>query len=166
MPIETAFIGIGSNLGEPLEFVKQAISSLRQLRLSTLSGLSSIYRSEPLGDLPQDDYVNAVVRIETELEPADLLLELQAIEQAFYRKRDPDNPWGPRTMDLDIILYGNHRLDDSHLTIPHPRFNERLFVLQPMAEIAGDFYIAGYGSLSYLLQQAPEMRLQRIDHPA
>lgn len=164
MPVESVYIAIGSNLGEPAEFAKQAINSIRHLRSSELMGVSSLYRSEPLGDIPQDDYVNAVVKIDTSLEPAELLLELQAIEQAFYRMRDPDNPWGPRTMDLDIILYGNRRLNDSHLTIPHPRFSERLFVLQPMKEIAGDFYIAGFGSLDYLLQQAPDLKLQRIDN--
>ncbi len=164
MPTETVYIGIGSNLGEPLDFVTQAINSIRSMRQSQLTGSSSLYRSEPLGEFAQDDYVNAVVRIDTSLEPTDLLLELQAIEQAFYRQRDPENPWGPRTMDLDIILYGNRRIDDSHLQVPHPRFTERLFVLEPMLEIAGDFYIAGYGSLSYLLQQAPDMRLQRIDN--
>ena len=164
MPTETVYIGIGSNLGEPLDFVTQAINSIRSMRQSQLTGSSSLYRSEPLGEFAQDDYVNAVVRINTSLEPTDLLLELQAIEQAFYRQRDPENPWGPRTMDLDIILYGNRRIDDSHLQVPHPRFTERLFVLEPMLEIAGDFYIAGYGSLSYLLQQAPDMRLQRIDN--
>ncbi len=164
MPTETVYIGIGSNLGEPLDFVTQAINSIRSMRQSQLTGSSSLYRSEPLGEFAQDDYVNAVVRINTSLEPTDLLLELQAIEQAFYRQRDPENPWGPRTMDLDIILYGNRRIYDSHLQVPHPRFTERLFVLEPMLEIAGDFYIAGYGSLSYLLQQAPDMRLQRIDN--
>ena len=162
MPTEAVFIGIGSNLGDPEDFVRQAIGSLKHLPKSHFQSQSSLYRSEPLGDIPQDDYVNAVVKIETELQPMDLLLELQAIEQAFYRQRDPDKPWGPRTMDLDIILFGNRRINDSHLQVPHPRFAERLFVLQPMMEIAGDFYISGFGSLSYLLKQAPELRLQSI----
>lgn len=163
MPTEAVFIGIGSNLGDPEDFVRQAIANLKHLPKSHLTSQSSLYRSEPLGDFPQDDYVNAVVKIETELEPMDLLLELQAIEQAFYRQRDPDNPWGPRTMDLDIILFGDRRIDDSHLQVPHPRFAERLFVLQPMMEITGDFYISGFGKLGYLLNQAPELRLQQID---
>ncbi len=163
MPTETVFIGIGSNLGEPLDFVKQAIASIRQMRQSQFGQQSSLYRTAPLGDTPQDDYINAVVSIETSLQPTELLLELQAIEQAFYRQRDPDNPWGPRTMDLDIILFGNRKINDSHLTVPHPRFSERLFVLQPMLEIAGDFYISGYGSLSYLLKEAPELRLEKLN---
>ncbi len=162
MPTEAVFIGIGSNLGDPEDFVRQAINSLKQLPKSQFDSQSSLYHSEPLGDFPQDDYVNAVVKIDTELQPMDLLLELQAIEQAFYRQRDPDNPLGPRTMDLDIILFGDRRIDDSHLQVPHPRFSERVFVLQPMLEISGDLYVSGFGSLSYLLEQAPELRLQKI----
>jgi 2-amino-4-hydroxy-6-hydroxymethyldihydropteridine diphosphokinase len=92
----------------------------------------------------------------------DLLLELQAIEQAFYRQRDEKKKWAPRTLDLDIILFGTRKLSDSHLTIPHAELQNRLFVLKPMFEISGDLYITGLGSLKYLLEHAPVIAIQPI----
>ena len=145
MPTETAYIGVGSNIGDSATIVEQAIEALGRIVDCRLNGRSSLYRSAPLGDIPQDDYINAVARIETELEPLPLLLQLQAIESAFYRQRDEELHWGPRTLDLDIILFGNRHFDDSHLVIPHPQFTARRFVLEPMLEIDGDRYIPGYG---------------------
>jgi 2-amino-4-hydroxy-6-hydroxymethyldihydropteridine diphosphokinase len=106
------------------------------------------------------------VKIGTELQPLELLLELQAIEYAFYRRRDDEQRWGPRTLDLDIILFGNRRFEDSHLVIPHPEFANRRFVLEPMLEIDGDRFIPGYGSLEYLARQAPPLAMEKLpqDH--
>ena len=115
-----------------------------------------------MSDIPQDDYVNAVVAIRTSLRPTYLLLELQAIEHAFYRQRDPALKWAPRTLDLDVILYGNQVINDSHLTIPHPEMSRRLFVLKPLLEVSGDLYIPGFGSLSYLVSQAAPIDIQKI----
>lgn len=163
MAQHTAYIGIGSNLGDPEQQVRDVLPRLNRIRDTHLLATSSLYRSEPVGHIDQDDYINAVARLDTELEPYSLLLELQAIEQAFYRRRDDVPVWGPRTMDLDILLYGNRNMHDSHLTIPHPEMARRLFVLQPLQEIAGDLYIPRLGSLHYLISQAPAMRLQRLD---
>ena len=163
MPAEEVFIAIGSNLGDSITFVEEAISAIGAIQQCELRARSSLYRSQPLGDIPQDDYINAVVRIETTLEPLALLLELQAIEHAYYRNRDDETRWGPRTLDLDIILFGNRSFDDSHLSIPHPRFAERRFVLEPMLEIDGDRFITGFGSLSYLLEHAPPLAMQKLD---
>jgi 2-amino-4-hydroxy-6-hydroxymethyldihydropteridine diphosphokinase len=157
------YIGIGSNLGDPLSQVQDVMPMLDHLPQTRLLASSSLYRSEPVSDIEQDDYINAVVAIETGLPPEALLLELQALENAFYRRREPDQHWGPRSMDLDILLYGQHRLNDSHLVIPHPEMHRRLFVLLPLQEIAGDLYLPGLGSLSYLAQQAPAIDMQRIE---
>ncbi len=163
MPVEEAFIGIGSNIGDSVTIVEEAIRAIGAIQHCSLSARSSLYRSEALGDIPQDDYINAVVKIETGLEPLALLLELQAIEHAYYRNRDEETRWAPRTLDLDIILFGNRVFEDSHLTIPHPHFAERRFVLEPMLEIDGDRFIAGHGSLSWLIDQAPALTMEKLD---
>jgi 2-amino-4-hydroxy-6-hydroxymethyldihydropteridine diphosphokinase len=162
MPVEEAYIAIGSNIGDSITIVNQAIAALDRIRDCRLNGHSSLYRSTAVGDLPQADYINAVARINTELAPLDLLLELQAIEYAYYRRRDGEDRWGPRTLDLDIILFGNRTLNDSHLVVPHPEFVNRRFVLEPMLEIDGDRYIPGYGSLAFLVEEAPALAMEKL----
>ena len=162
MRTEPVYIGLGSNIGDSEVIVDAALDALGNIRRCHLTGRSSLYRSAALGDIPQNDYINAVARLDTSLEPMALLLELQAIESAFYRQRDARQHWGPRTLDLDIILYGSRRIDDSHLVIPHPEFTRRRFVLEPMLEIEGDRYIPGYGSLAWLIDEAPHMRMEKI----
>lgn len=165
MPIEDVYIGIGSNLTNPVSIVHDAINCLDKISRSELVKCSSLYQSEPVSDIPQDDYVNAVVAIKTDLQPTFLLLELQAIEHAFYRQRDPALKWAPRTLDLDVILYGNRNINDSHLTVPHPEMSKRLFVLRPLFEVAGEIYIPGLGSLSYLIDQATPIEMHKIRKP-
>ena len=132
-------------------------------RLPGGSGYSGFYQSEAVSEIKQDDYINAVAKLSTGLEPFELLLELEAIEHAFYRQRTPGVKDEPRTMDLDILLYDNLFHTDSHLTLPHPQMHQRLFVLLPLKEVAGDMYIAGLGSLDYLIEQAPPLRIKRLD---
>lgn len=163
MPTEEVYIGIGSNLGDSVAIARNAINLLGKITKSKLVKYSSLYESEPVGDIPQDNYVNAVVALETSLEPIDLLLELQAIENAYYRKRDPALRWGPRTLDLDIILYGKRAIMDSHLTVPHSEMQNRLFVLKPLLEIVGDIYIPGLGNLDYLIDSAPAIKIDIIN---
>ena len=165
MPTEEVFVGLGSNIGDSITIVEQAITALGNISGCRLLGRSSLYRSAAIGDIPQDDYINAVARIETKLEPTALLLELQAIEHAYYRRRDAEQRWAPRTLDLDIILFGNRQFDDSHLSIPHPEFSRRLFVLEPMFEIDGDRFVTGYGSLRYLIDQAPALEMEKLEQP-
>ncbi len=162
MQTEEVFIGLGSNIGDSATIIAQALNALDNISQSNLRGRSSLYRSTALGDIPQDDYINAVARIDTSLEPMALLLELQAIEQAYYRQRDQGQRWAPRTLDLDIILFGNRNIADSHLTVPHPGLAERRFVLEPMFEIDGDRFIPGHGSLSYLIDQAPAIEIEKL----
>jgi 2-amino-4-hydroxy-6-hydroxymethyldihydropteridine diphosphokinase len=163
VPTEVVYIALGSNIGDSITIVEQAIAALGRIHGCRLRARSSLYRSAALGDSAQDDYINAVARLDTELEPLALLLELQAIEYAYYRRRDAEQRWAPRTLDLDIILFGNRRMNDSHLVIPHPEFTRRRFVLQPMLEIDGDRYLPGYGSLAYLCAQAPPLDMERLD---
>ena len=160
-----AFIGVGSNLADPLYQVLDVIPRLAQLRDTELLTCSSLYQTEPVGDIEQEDFINAVACLHTSLRPMDLLLELQAIEHAFYRNREKEQKWGPRTMDLDILLYGNLHQHDSHLTIPHPEMQNRLFVLLPLREIASDLYIPGLGSLDYMIKQAPKLGIKKLDLP-
>ena len=157
------YIGIGSNLGDPLQQVIDVLPLLDGMPNSRLCAHSSLYRSAAVSEIEQADYINAVAAIDTTLTPVECLLELQAIEQAFYRQRDPDVHWGPRTMDLDILLFGAEQRQDSHLTIPHPEMKNRRFVLEPLLEIAGDLYLPGLGSLSYLIEHAPPLQMQRLD---
>ncbi len=162
MPTEEVFVAIGSNLGDSVTIVQQAFDALANIGGCRLQGRSSLYRSEAIGDIAQDDYINAVALLDCGIEPYDLLLELQAIEHAYYRRRDQEERWAPRTLDLDIILFGNRSYDDSHLVIPHPEFVNRRFVLEPMFEIDGDRFIAGSGSLAYLIEQAPPLKMEKL----
>ncbi len=156
------YIGIGSNLADPRQQVIDVLPQLGLIRRTSLVAHSSLYQTEAVSDIPQEDYINAVACLETSLTPMELLLELQAIEYAFYRQRSYEVKWAPRTMDLDILLYGQQRLNDTHLVVPHAEMQNRLFVLQPLREITGDIYIVGLGSLDYLIQHAPPMRVTRL----
>lgn len=163
MKAELVYVGIGSNIGDSITIATDAINRLGDIQHCTLVQQSSIYRSEPVSDIPQDDYINAVALIETTLEPMPLLRELQTIEQAFNRQRDPALHWAPRTLDLDIILFGQRVMNDQYLNVPHHEMANRLFVLTPMLEISGDQLIPGLGSLQYLINKAPSIQLNKID---
>jgi 2-amino-4-hydroxy-6-hydroxymethyldihydropteridine diphosphokinase len=111
---------------------------------------SHVYRTAPVGDPDQPDFLNAIVEIETVLEPLALLRGMQRIEIELGRTRDPDRRWGPRTIDLDLLLFGHAVVREQDLTVPHPRMGERAFVLEPLAELAPDLEIPGLGRLSEL----------------
>ncbi|NBW25088.1 MAG: 2-amino-4-hydroxy-6-hydroxymethyldihydropteridine diphosphokinase [Betaproteobacteria bacterium] len=130
-----ATLGVGANLGDPRTAVRKAIADLARLPDTDMVGISSLYGSAPL-DADGPDYVNAVVQVRTALSPDALLAALQAIEQKAGRERPYWN--APRTLDLDILLYGAARVDHEHLQIPHPRMWQRAFVVVPLAEIAPD----------------------------
>ena len=163
--MDRIYIGIGSNLADPYQQVVDVVPRLAAIRACRMIDCSSLYRTEPVSDIPQEDFINAVACLDTDQEPLDMLLELQAIEYAFYRQRDPRKKWAPRTMDLDIILFGSRKSEDSYLTLPHPEMHKRMFVLQPLREIAGDLYIPGLGSIDYLIGHAPPMRVDRVADP-
>jgi 2-amino-4-hydroxy-6-hydroxymethyldihydropteridine diphosphokinase len=158
--VERAFIGIGANLGDPIAQVRAAIDALATLPDSRLAAASSLYASAPLAYTHQPDFVNAVVALDTALEPHALLGELQAIESRFGRARTFRN--APRTLDLDILLYGNRVIDEPGLELPHPRLHERAFALMPVVEIDPDCVIPGRGRASEWLAHCAEQRIQRL----
>jgi len=136
----TAYIGLGSNLQQPSQQIQAALQALKQLPTTRLIGHSSLYRSPPLGPADQPDYINAVAILATELSPHALLFLLQAIETQQGRVRNGIR-WGPRTLDLDILLYDNLCFTDSRLILPHPGLYERAFVLCPLYECAPDLVL-------------------------
>ena len=129
----TAFIGIGANLGDPVGAVRAAIEGLRALPMTQLIAASSLYRSAP-HEAGGPDYVNAVAQVATRLDALALLGELQQLEARAGRERPYRN--APRTLDLDLLLYGSARIHSARLVVPHPRLHQRAFVLVPLAEIA------------------------------
>ena len=131
--IETAYIGIGSNVGDTLNNCRKAIELIHQINGCKVTGRSAFYRTEPVGATSQDWYVNGVIRIETILGPHELLKSLLSIESAMGRIRR--QKWEPRVIDLDILLYGDKIIEESDLRIPHPLMHQRRFVLMPMAQL-------------------------------
>lgn len=144
------YIALGSNLGNPEDNVMQAFEALRQLPMSTLVACSSLYQSKPMGQRLQPDYINAVAAIHTRLDPFDLLDKTQEIERAFGRDRKEDR-WDSRTLDLDILLYGDCQMETERLTLPHYGMNIREFVLYPLAEIAPNLHLPDGSSLASLI---------------
>ena len=155
-----AYIGLGSNMANPVAQVREALDELAHLPSSRLLAVSSLYRSAPVGKLDQPDFINAVALIETDLTPQDLLKSLLEIEHYHGRVREYRN--GPRTLDLDILLYDDLQCNDAHLTLPHPRMHQRAFVLQPLCEIAPDCRLAGHGPLAELLKECSGQQLERV----
>lgn len=151
-----AFIGIGANLGDPAASVRAAVAALAALPGTTLVVTSSLYRTAPV-DAGGDDYINAVACIETALDAPALLTALQHIELLHGRERPYRN--APRTLDLDILLFGSAMRDDAQLTVPHPRMTERAFVLVPLLEIAPDVRIPGKGAAHDWLAAVSDQRI-------
>jgi 2-amino-4-hydroxy-6-hydroxymethyldihydropteridine diphosphokinase len=132
---ECTYIGLGSNLGDRELKLLTAVGELGKLPGTRVTGLSPFYETEPVGGVPQDNFYNAVARLETVLPPLELLARLKQIESKVFQRKVTVH-WGPRSMDLDILLYGNLVLADPQLTIPHPQLAARRFVLQPLADLA------------------------------
>ncbi len=157
-----AYIGLGSNLGDPVVRIEQGRRAIAALDGVREQAFSSLYRSRPLGPQDQPDFINAVMAVDTTLPAQDLLRALQAIETAQGRVRSGER-WGPRTLDLDLLLYGTACIRTESLTVPHYGIAERPFVLYPLAEIAPeDLYIPGKGMLKTLLQRCPPEGLERL----
>jgi 2-amino-4-hydroxy-6-hydroxymethyldihydropteridine diphosphokinase len=155
-----AFIALGSNLDDPANQLCRAAIALASLPQSRLDKASSIYRSAAVGPGNQPDYLNAVVSLHTALTPIDLLDALQQIEQQQGRVRDIK--WGARTLDLDLLLYGDETINLPRLTVPHPQMRLRHFVLYPLCEIAGEYLILPEGiALDALLTQCPAKGLEK-----
>jgi 2-amino-4-hydroxy-6-hydroxymethyldihydropteridine diphosphokinase len=157
-----AYVGLGSNLQQPRLQVSEALAELALLPETHLTARSSLYRTQPLGPAGQPDYINAVAAITTGLSAQTLLEALQALENRHGRVRT-DVRWGPRTLDLDLLLYGDAVIDTPGLQVPHPRMAERAFMLVPLAEIApDDLQIPGSGGLHELILQVSEADVERL----
>ena len=154
-----AYIGLGANLGDTRAGLQAALSALTGLPQTRLLSCSSFYRSAPV-DSGGPDYLNAVAHVSTRLAPHDLLEHLQAIELQHGRERPYRN--APRTLDLDLLLYGNEALHTPTLTLPHPRLHERAFVLLPLAEIAPDVQVPYRAGMTELLQAVAGQRVEKL----
>ena len=156
----SSFIGLGSNLGEPLAQLRAAFAALSQMPESRLAERSSLYRSAPVGVDAQPDFFNAVARVETALPPEALLDALHAIERSHGRARP--FPGAARSLDLDLLLYGSQRIATARLTVPHPRMHERAFVLLPLLELDPGAQIPGRGAARDCLGGASGQRVERV----
>ncbi len=157
-----AYVGLGSNLDEPVAQIRRAFGELDRIPRSRCIRTSSLYISPPLGPIEQPDYVNAVALVETGLAVATLLQRLHGIEE-FHGRRRNGTRWGPRPLDLDILLYGDCRMDTPRLILPHPGLHKRSFVLYPMSEVAPPgLRIPGHGSLRELIKGCGEQNITRL----
>ncbi len=155
-----AFVGLGSNLADPAAQLALAVTRLAALPDTTLVAQSPFYASRPVGPQDQPDFVNGAVWLTTSLPPHDLLNQLQAIEQAHGRERL--RHWGPRTLDLDLLLYGNQTLADERLTLPHRELANRDFVLQPLLDLNPDLTLPDGRGLRQLRAQCPSNNLRQL----
>lgn len=152
-----AYLGLGSNLGDRLAHLQGALDRLSVTPGIRVVAVSSVYETAPVGGPVQGDYLNAVVALDTSLAPTDLLRACHAVEAAAERVRTVR--WGPRTLDVDVLLVDGYRSDDPHLTVPHPRMGERHFVLAPLADVAPDLAPVPAGGWSGVRVASVALRL-------
>ena len=146
-----AFVGIGSNLDDREGYLRRAIELLAAEDGIEVAAVSTLRETEPVGPVPQGPFLNGAVQLETELAPRDLLGRMLAIEERLGRVRV--ERFGPRTIDLDLLVYGDEVIDEPGLTVPHPRLHERRFALEPLAELAAGLVVPGLGPVSALLAE-------------
>jgi 2-amino-4-hydroxy-6-hydroxymethyldihydropteridine diphosphokinase len=161
MPVRAA-VALGSNLKEPKAQVRFGLRALSRIPSTVVDSQSSLYKSKPWGGIEQPDYINAVALVTTFLSAHDLLKELLALEKRHGRDREADVPNGPRTLDLDIITYGNEIIYEHDLKVPHPRAHQRAFVLAPLVEIAPHIIIPGRGSVTDLLRDVDATTVEMV----
>jgi 2-amino-4-hydroxy-6-hydroxymethyldihydropteridine diphosphokinase len=148
-----AFVGLGSNLGDRESNLRAAVGRLRGLPGTEVLGVSRFRDTEPVGYLDQPRFLNGAVELRTALEPRALLEALLELERAYGRDRSTGPPQGPRTLDLDLLLYGDETIDEPGLTVPHPRLHERAFVLEPLVELDPGLDVPGKGPVQALLSE-------------
>jgi len=159
--LTAAFVALGANLEDPRLQVLRALEELDQIPDSRVVSRSSLYRTAPVGYADQPDFINAVAQIETGLDARPFLQALLQLESRHGRRRSIPN--APRTLDLDLLMYGDRVIDEDGLTVPHPRLHERAFVLAPLAEIAPDFIVPGLGRVGDLLENVDRAGVEMID---
>ncbi|MBD3656510.1 2-amino-4-hydroxy-6-hydroxymethyldihydropteridine diphosphokinase [Marinobacter sp.] len=156
-----AFIGLGSNLADPERQLAAAVTELASLPMTTLVAQSPFYASRPVGPQDQPDFINGAVWLRTELPPLALLDHLQAIELAHGRERIQH--WGPRTLDLDLLIYGDNVINDERLTVPHPELVNRDFALQPLLDLKPELTLPDGTSLASARAQCPDNALRKLN---
>lgn len=152
-PGTIAYVGLGGNLDNPAAQLRRALAELTALPDTNVLEHSRLYRSKPLGPQNQPDYLNAVAALQTRLEAPVLMHHLQDIERQHGRRRSRENRWGPRTLDLDLLVYADLSLQTPELTLPHPELHKRSFVLYPLAELAPQLVIPGHGTVRQLCER-------------
>jgi 2-amino-4-hydroxy-6-hydroxymethyldihydropteridine diphosphokinase len=157
--MSVAYLGLGANLGDARQTLKDAVVCLAQQRTITVLAKSSLYRTAPV-DAGGDDYFNCVVKIETSLPARQLLRLCHTVEEQFGRERPYRN--APRTLDLDILLYGDSSIDEADLIVPHPRLTERAFVLVPLVELDGELIIPQRGRADAFLGAVRDQRIEKV----
>jgi 2-amino-4-hydroxy-6-hydroxymethyldihydropteridine diphosphokinase len=155
----TAYVGLGSNQDDPRSQIERAVEHLDRLPDTRIVARSSLYRSAPFGPVPQADFLNAVAALETAQEPRQLLVLLKDIERRQGRR--PTLRWGPRVIDLDLLVYGDLVIDEPGLFVPHPGIAERNFVLLPLREVAPDLHIPGLGRVADIAVDESDPRISR-----
>ncbi len=153
----TAYIGVGANLGDPIQQIVDARAALRHLAQTKSLRTSSLYCSKPVGYAEQEDFINAVFEIVTTMTAHQLFASMQKIEIDLGRRRDPNNQNAPRVIDLDLLIFADQIIDDEQLIVPHPRMSERLFVLEPLAELAPKL-----AARSGAKKELPQQQLYRL----
>lgn len=156
-----AFVGLGGNLGDPVAQIEAALTALDHSPQTRMIRHSGFYRTPPWGMTEQAEFVNAVAEIETSLDPNSLLQELLRIEIDAGRSRGEER-WGPRLIDLDLLLYGDARIDEENLHVPHPRMVERAFVMVPLAELEPALSLPDHGEISALLARLDTSKCIRL----
>ena len=146
-----AFVGLGSNLGDREQTLRRAVDELGRLPQTKVRGVSELRDTAPVGYVDQPRFLNGAAELETRLSPRELLDQLLRIERDLGRDRTQSPPQGPRTIDLDLLLYGDERIDEPGLQVPHPRLHERAFVLEPLFDLNPGLFVPGRGPLQALL---------------
>jgi 2-amino-4-hydroxy-6-hydroxymethyldihydropteridine diphosphokinase len=157
------YVGVGGNVGEVETTIEEAMWALDSLPQTSIRAQSRLYRTPPWGNTDQPAFLNAVVELQTRLAPRVLLNLLLDIETRFGRNRDEGEKWGPRELDLDLLVFGDEQIDEPGMHLPHPHLHERAFVLVPLAEIAPDLEIFGVGKVSELVQAVDASGIEAID---
>lgn len=157
------YLGLGGNLGDVTATLQEAVADIDRLPQTRVVQCSRSYRTPAWGMTDQPDFINAVAQLHTGLAARTLLEGLQAIERRLGRDRTQDVRWGPRTLDLDVLLYGDSSMDEPGLTVPHPRMHLRAFVLLPLADIAPDLVLPGHGRVATLLAGLDLSGIEAVD---
>jgi 2-amino-4-hydroxy-6-hydroxymethyldihydropteridine diphosphokinase len=162
MPWYPAYVGIGSNLEQPIEQVRRALAALNGITLTRLERCSSLYRTEPFGPPQQPQYVNAVAGLLTQLGVRTLFEALRTLEVQLGRQ-PPSERWGPRIIDLDLLMYGQLTLQQPDLTLPHPGIVQRNSVLYPLRELAPELSVPGFGRVAMLAERVASAGIWRLE---